>query len=58
MTLTNKRAKTTHVLPTTHNGSTVTITIDDSRYDAETQLSVSVVRADGQSVADGTISLS
>lgn len=52
-----KRLKTTHVLPVTHNGSTVSVTVGDNRLDAATEVTVSVTRADGQAVPDGTLEL-
>ena len=52
-----KRLKTTHALPVTHNGTTVTVTVADDRLDANTEIHVRVDRADGQVVDDGTLDL-
>ena len=46
-----------HTLPTSHNGSTITMTLKDSRYDPTTTIEVSVVRADGQQVKTGILTL-
>ena len=52
-----KRLKTTHTLPVTHNGTTVTVTVADHHLDADTEISVQVSRADGQAVPTGTLAL-
>ena len=52
-----KRQKTVHTLPPTHNGSVVTVTVDDSRYDAETNIEISVARSDGTMLGSGNVTL-
>ena len=52
-----KRLKTTHELPATTNGSTLTIVVDDDPVDAATVVQVSVVRADRQQVPEGRLDL-
>ena len=47
----------THTLPVTHNGSTITVTVKDSRYDPTTTVEISVARADSQQVNAGTLTL-
>ena len=49
--------KTTHTLPSTHNGSTIVVTVEDSRYDPTTTVDISVTRADGQTVNAGNLTL-
>ena len=48
---------TTHTLPKTHNGSVVTVTIDDSRYGDTTVVHVKVERAGRHPTVTGRLTL-
>ena len=55
--MSSKRQKTTHTLPATHNGSIVTVTINDSRYDQTTVVEVSVAGQGITQTATGSVTL-
>jgi hypothetical protein len=52
-----KRLKTVHTLPATYNGSVVTVTIEDNRYDPATNVVVSISRADNKFYGSASVCL-
>jgi len=52
-----KRQKTTHTLPATHNGTVVTVTINDSRYHPLTVVDVSIAGRHDAETAAGSVTL-
>jgi len=48
---------TTHTLPATHNGSVVTVEIQDSRYEPHTVVNITIKRPDGSDAVKGSLTL-